>query len=328
MNYWRSGIVFGTILFICSFTGLYNTTPLFSSNGKDLIPSGVYDLSGSVIYIDDISEYYTWESFSQLNPLCTGKGIVEDPYIIQGSFFSSETSDTIVIMNSKAHFMIKDSIIYNSGRSGIVFKNVQNGNINDSSIVNSDDNGIFLDSSSNVTIANNEVLRNKQSGINIFRSSNIIIKNNRVTNNRMGGISLFKGDSTTVDSNTVSSNNLFGVVSGMGNGHIIKNNNIFNHSNGIYLYKSIFSSVAGNEITNSTEFGIITLYNSNFNTIINNTLLNNYFFIGLGEDCVNNNISNNSVNQVLIIDRIYGPPPFSEEELEELNRLYFSYIYR
>ncbi|KKL22958.1 hypothetical protein LCGC14_2430180 [marine sediment metagenome] len=140
----------------------------------------------------------------------------------------------------------------------------------------------------------------------------------------MGGISLFKGDSTTVDSNTVISNDLFGVVSGMGNGHIIKNNNIFNHSNGIYLYKSIFSSVAGNKITNTTEFGIIAQYNSNFNTIINNTLLNNYFLIGLGDDCSNNNISNNSANHVLVIDRTYGPPPFSEEELEELNRLYFS----
>ncbi len=113
MNYWRSGIVFGIILSICSFTGFYNNTPLFPSYGKALIPSGVFDISGSVIFIDDTSKYYTWESFSLLSSLCTGKGTVEDPYLIQGSFFGSETSDTIVIMNSKVHFMIKDSVIFN-----------------------------------------------------------------------------------------------------------------------------------------------------------------------------------------------------------------------
>ncbi len=72
MNYWKSGIVFGIILSICSFTGFYNNTPSFPSYGKDLNSSGVYDISGSVIYIDDTSEYYTWEFFSQLSPLCTG----------------------------------------------------------------------------------------------------------------------------------------------------------------------------------------------------------------------------------------------------------------
>jgi len=239
MNYWKSGIVFGIIFSICPFTGFYDSPSLFISDGEELNPSRVYDSSGSAIYIDDTSEYYTWELFSLLSPLSTGKGTVEDPYIIQGSFLGSGTSDAIVIMNSKAHFMIKDSVIFSSGGSGIVFRNVQNGNIIDSSIVNSD-YGIFLDSCSNVTIANNEVLSNKQSGINIFRSSNIIVKSNRVANNQMAGISLFKSDSTTVYSNTVSSNNLLGVVSGMGSGYIIKNNHIFNHSNSTLILCFLF----------------------------------------------------------------------------------------
>ncbi len=56
MNYWKSSIVFGIIFSICAFTVFYNNTSSFPNNGEDLYPSGVYDISGSVIYIDYTSE--------------------------------------------------------------------------------------------------------------------------------------------------------------------------------------------------------------------------------------------------------------------------------
>lgn len=131
--------------------------------------------------------------------------------------------------------------------------------------------GIRLYSSSNNVVENNLIFKNKGDGILLWYSLGNIITNNRGFDNGDSGISL-------IDSNN----------------NAILGNTVFNNSNGIELSYSNDNAISDNNCSSNTgnDYGMydengIYLYASDYNSLINNTCINNYMGIYLSSSSYN-----------------------------------------
>ncbi|OFV68322.1 MAG: secreted protein containing Periplasmic copper-binding [Candidatus Syntrophoarchaeum caldarius] len=184
--------------------------------------------------------------------------------------------------------------------------------------VNNSD-GIILDYSNNNTLVNNTAINNWD-GIKLRYSGNNTLRYNIISNNQWNFGVTGRSESHFINkidsSNTIeekpiyylvnSSNTLLDSSSNAGAVYCINCNNVTvknlvftNTTHGILFFNSTNSKIQDNKIGEksrllSNDFGIFFL-NSNNNTIINNTVYNNYDYGVLLINSSNNNIIGNNV---------------------------------
>ncbi len=266
-------------------------------NGVGDVP---YNCTGSANSTDNLPLIYPIDSFSGLNGTihingnqewidfkndgnCTGSGTYSDPYIIEKLIINGTNSGgCILIENSNAYFIIRNSTFYNSGTSGqaLIY-----------------DSGILLISVDNAQILNNSCYEN-QFGILLYDcDSNITISGNIVNNNSASGIR-DNGlcDGIIISDNTVNYNGFRGIYL-TDTGQAIVSNNTVNYNiqaKGIFIANCSYSTVVNNTVNNNSLVGIYIGGGSYENNITQNVVNNNDYGIIINNDCYSITILNNN----------------------------------
>ena len=233
--------------------------------------SGIWDLTGSPIYIDDSDSNYNWSKTAFENDWCSGSGSWADPYVIENITINGQGSGSCIeIRFSNTYFIIQNCLLYNSGsisdNAGINLYNVNNSKIINNNCSDNNYYGIYLEYSNNNNLSGNTASNNDESGIFLQGSNNNILSGNTACNNSDGidlifsnnnnltgntannyyrGISLRNSDNNTLLGNTASNNTLHGISLEYSNYHNLSGN-IMNFC-GIYLSGSL-AEVASHSI--------------------------------------------------------------------------------
>jgi len=243
---------------------------------------------------------------------------------IIGNNISSNKDDGIFLISSYNNNITYNTIIKNCW--GIFLYNANNNNnIITNNNVSSNDGGIYIISSSNNNIlSGNNICLNIGDGIRIqyYNNKNTTITNNNITNNGGYGLVIQDSDNSAVIGNNVSSNNYCGIALGFYCNHsiiktnticsnndwgigfgytncnnsIIDNNINLNGMDGISLeyFNNNDNTITGNNISLNNENGIYLKESSN-NTILNNTLCDNYIGI-FSKSSDNSTINGNNIS--------------------------------
>ena len=126
------GIILG--LSLVTFRGIDNnkgTNPIdvYKYTNINLKTAGYWDLTGSLILIDDNDITRNWSYTASTYDWCSGSGTWKDPYLIENvTIDGRDVGTSLKILNSKtAYFVIKNCTIYNSldtsGNGGIMLEN-------------------------------------------------------------------------------------------------------------------------------------------------------------------------------------------------------------
>ncbi|MEE9377332.1 MAG: right-handed parallel beta-helix repeat-containing protein [Candidatus Lokiarchaeia archaeon] len=232
------------------------------------------------IHIDDNDPSINW-SVAEAAGICTGKGTYSEPYVIEDLVIDGGGSGSgILIENSIVFFRIENCTVYNSGDP------------------HSSDAGIRLDRASNGSIIENNCSNNIGNGISLRNMcKNNTISRNVMSDNGASGIVLSSG----CNNNTIWDNLIYGSESNgivvLCNDNVVKENNVSDCKNGIYLDYSDNNEISGNIANNNTEYGIYLHDEANNNTISNNTVNDNQDSgIFVEYKCHNNVISGNTAN--------------------------------
>ena len=299
-----SGILF-VLLLVSVFTGAFNVQPvkvsrtIYTSPGgsidarratqRDPVgalfntqvrPVSAYSLtSHSPIFIGSDSE------FVSANGVTEGSGTASNPYIIENWDIDASTTDGIIIVSTRAYFVIRNVVVHDGGSTyyGIWLWNVTNGEV---LAVNTTRNciGIAIDSSSG-NIVSGSTAANNTWGVYLWSSNGIVVSGNKITNNRNNGITLdLSSSDNTVSGNEVTLNGYIGVaLYSSSSSNTISGNTITSDNFGILLWASSSdNALFGNGITNTIVTGI-SFYSSSGNRFYHNNLVNNAF-----EDWSNN----------------------------------------
>ena len=172
---------------------------------------------------------YTWDQ-AAAQGWCRGLGTWNYPYIIENVIFEGpEYGSTIEIRNSKVHFIIRNSEIYNSGNE--IF-----------------DAGIKLYHVNNSILYNISCYNNYNFGIVLINSFNNTITKSYITESYIGGILLYYSNyNSIIDNNrTIEQTGEYGILLNSSNSNIISRNFIRQCSYGIYFYSSSENNVTYN----------------------------------------------------------------------------------
>src|SRR3990172_2025919 len=66
-------------------------------------------------------------AFIAANGVISGSGTWDDPYVVAGWEIDTSTAEGIYIINTNAHFVIRDCHIRSTGNSGVFLQGVRNG---------------------------------------------------------------------------------------------------------------------------------------------------------------------------------------------------------
>ena len=187
--------------------------------------------------------------------------------IVDGSFLS----DTISI--DADYVTVKGFTIINGIYAGIVIWR-SNGCLLVDNILKSNYYGIFCVGENNQILKN--IAFNNEIGIVVVYSGNSVIEN-LVYNNNLSGICVGSpADNNFISNNNVNSNNESGIdLYRTNNNNVTGNMIFFNKNNGIRLEDSYQNIIIRNYIGPNNEIGISILFNSYFNEIIENNIMNN-----------------------------------------------------
>lgn len=259
-----------------------------------------------------------------------GTGIEEDPYVILGYEIDVlEENDGfgpgIHIENTTLFFIIKDTHIFNAGISydrpeywgaGIILMNVTNGTLKSNRLKNNED-GIVIYNSDSIVVSNNTIYSDDDScstAIDVRISTNTKILNNTILGCGYGTF-LWWSDEDTITGNSISdclngitlrdsTKNIVAdntVEDCMGDGIIVEKSteNLVANISGTFVIlrepMSYQNNIRNNIITSNDGVGVY-IYNSDKNTIINNSISANLEHGIYLEGCCNeNSIIDNSV---------------------------------
>ena len=196
-----------------------------------------------------------------------GDGSPTLPYIIDGySIINSSITDGIVVENTTKHFKITNCYV-EVNNDGIRIRNLANGTAiiaNNHIIGGANAFGILVVNSDNTIVANNSILE-CNTGLRISDCSGLYAYNNTFIGGSPVGYICSAGIYPSKSSNV-----------------FLINNTIDDFNRGIYTLEVTSSLFANNTILSSKEYGGIYLgENSDYNTIINNTILHNSAFDGI-----------------------------------------------
>ncbi|MBN1803324.1 MAG: right-handed parallel beta-helix repeat-containing protein [Candidatus Lokiarchaeota archaeon] len=259
-----------------------------------------YNNSASPIFIDDTNPSRDW-AWAVLQPWCNGSGTESDPYVIENlKINGNNASSCIEIINSNAHFIVRNCTLYNSSSGSYPYYN----------------GGIKLISVSNGQILNNTCVNNTGQGVALGLSNDNEISNNICINNTMSGI-YFCDDSdfNYISGNEICSNSLYGIFLDYEcDDNIIEYNNISNlvdqtpQQIGIYIrYQCIRNYIIYNDVHSMYFTGILLNYDCNNNTIAVNDACDNHIEgIRLERNCNYNSIFYNNVSNKFSLLQDYG----------------------
>ena len=252
----------------------------------------------------------------------SGSGTEGAPYIIENlNIDGFGITSCIEIINSNAHFIIKNCTVSNSGKgayeAGIDLQNTNNGTIFNNTCSNNGGYGILLYSSCNINnISGNSANDNILCGIYLENDcdNNTISGNdasNTITSNQDRGISLGNDcDNNTISGNKANKNTEYGIylrencdnntISGNNASNTITANKLIGY--GIYLRENCDNNtISGNNANNNKITGIHLKENCNNNTISGNTVKDNRGGSYSGDgiyleiNCNNNTIVGNTI---------------------------------
>jgi parallel beta-helix repeat protein len=216
----------------------------------------------------------------------------------------------ICLCGSSGNSIFGNNITANNGYGIELYFSSNYNSISGNNITN-DDYGVCIEYSSSNSIFGNNITANNGYGIELYSSSSNSISGNSMTANNWNGIQLdSSSNSNTITGNNITSND-DGIYLSISNNNNIANN-IITHNKHISI---CLSSSDNNMITNNlvaySQDGMDVGWESNFNSIINNTVTNNWWGgILIGHFLANNTISNNN-----ILLNTYGIWLFSEKNI-------------
>ncbi len=228
--------------------------------------------------------------------ICNGSGSWNNPYVIKDFLIDGGySSNCIKIQNSSVYFRIENCTLFNAGAywgtlyAGILLDHTNNGLIIQNTCSNNS-YGIRLTSySRNNTIYKNNANDNHHRGLvlDTFCSNNTIKENNFNNNTSTGIWVRWNSHNNTISKNNATKNVIGLVISTFSElNNIVDNNFSYNtfpsgsstigETYGIRINRAENNYIAKN-IVNFNGDGI-NIYESKFNSILNNSIFNNGFF--------------------------------------------------
>lgn len=168
------------------------------------------------------------KDFEKLN--IQGKGIRNNPYIIENFNITGSFERLIDIRNTDVYFEIKNNRLnsLSKGLYGIFLANVTHATISNNLIKNSKFHGVVVSSSNVITIENNWITNHTNNGIEIHNSFEITLENNIIYENGNFGIWLRDNvQDVKIFDNTLRRNYNYGLS--IGYGYLNENPNCYNN---------------------------------------------------------------------------------------------------
>ncbi|MHA2035123.1 MAG: ABC transporter substrate-binding protein [Promethearchaeota archaeon] len=244
---------------------------------------------------------YTWEEAAS-HSWCTGSGTPGDPYVIENIAIDGENSETgLIIRNSDAFFIVKDSKFYNSpgGSSALMLYNVQNGMLINNDCSNNPGSGIAILYSSDTKVSEN-ICWNNDIGIYILNSDNNEISENICNENNWGIMLTQNSDNNTISENMANGNSQGGIILIENAEHnLIKKNDCHENQWGILLWTDTNdNTVVENICMENIAVGIVIGDGSYGNSIIENICSKNYATgISIIDNAEHNKLSENIISE-------------------------------
>ncbi|MCK4545034.1 right-handed parallel beta-helix repeat-containing protein [candidate division WOR-3 bacterium] len=243
--------------------------------------------------------------FTVGNGVSSGTGTSGDPYVIANwAINATGYGCGIYIGNTTKYTIILDCSIFDAsgisveyyGNSGIYLHTSGNITVFDNTITNnvhgiylhtssnisidlnninvSSTNGIILNPSSNYNNITNNNLNNSNNGLYLFSSTNNIIFNNNVTNSTIGIHLSDASNINNISNNTIKYSISYGIYSSTSSYLSILDNTITDSTIGIHLYKTTYSDIIRNDVSNSLNYDMyISSVTSMYNYIYHNNFL-------------------------------------------------------
>jgi parallel beta-helix repeat protein len=236
----RGLLILVTFSLILSIFATAGTTGVVQASGP------TYS-SHSIITINNNSDLTTLRS----QGACTGSGMVNDPYVIDGYDISGNGGACIHVAHITVRLVISNCYLHDSSYGvelvGSNFVTVKNNNCS-----GNDPYGIYLDNTGNDTLINNVCL-DASHGIYSYGSGDNVIKNNTCRGTRACAMML-----------TSSSNR-----------NLITENTCYSSgNNGIHVLRSDHNTITYNTLKNNGGFGL-SLANSDHNVAYGNLMIGN-----------------------------------------------------
>lgn len=255
--------------------------------------SGMTDLTGTPIFIDDTDPSYNWSKTATENAWCTGAGTKSNPYVIDSVYINGLDSQAcITVQNSDQYFVVNNSLFVNTGSSiytdaGLHLINITNGALRNTTLSNHKNQGAELFNVNNTIVGESYFNNNTQYGIKLERCQNISIINNKIFENYKGLYTYFCNNITIAENEAYL--NHFGFHIGADGNYLNIFENIFRDNLGVGISFSVHNSIfTGNNFLNND----MSCYSADNCTISNNDFVSSYLKL---EDSSNNTICNNKV---------------------------------
>ncbi|MFW9963798.1 MAG: nitrous oxide reductase family maturation protein NosD [Candidatus Sifarchaeia archaeon] len=279
--------------------------------GYQMTPADSYTPHGAItIHNDAAFSYLGWP----------GKGIPEDPFVIEGLRITTAVEECITITDTTVYFEIRNCQITvefgGSTYDGILFENIVHGTVRNC-IIDMRGPGISLENSSNCIFMDNTVNDNYV-GIRLMESNNCTLTRNTVCNSYQGGIYLTKSNNCILIDNTLTSN--YGGLNLQESNNCTLEQNIVTSdtATGFYISDSTNCTLALCTASGNSNSGFTLPYSSNCYLTNNSAYENKFdgFTLHGSTNCtlIHNNATSNSYYGV----RLY---PESEDNTIFLNRL-------
>ena len=257
--------------------------------------SGMTDLTGTPIFIDDTNPDYNWSKTATENGWCTGAGTENNPYTIESVYINGLDSQAcITVQNSDQYFVVNNSLFVNTGNqiysdAGLHLINITNGALRNTTLSNHKNRGAELFNVNNTLVVESYFNNNTHYGIELEHCQNVSIINNKIFENNRG-LDMYFCNNITIAENEVYLNDLGFVLGAVGNYlNVFENILRDNHNDAILL--SVDNSIITRNIFLNNEIGI-TSYGSDNCIISNNEFVNSTLLL---DDSNDNTISNNKV---------------------------------
>ncbi len=276
-----------SILLLMLFVGITQSSEIYSDQLEETSSSLNYTTPPIIIESD--SDFISYGFL--------GNGTAIDPYIIENYKVSTSANIGIKVYNTTKYFVIRDCYV-SADNIGIYIETVASGTalIENNFCVNSDQRGIYVETSPSTTVLNNTCISNI--GIYFYYSPTAYVINNTCIGD-YAAIYVRESPSSLIINNTCESSHN-GIHISTSQSSIVTHNTInvitgLTGIQGLWIYYSHFTNATFNKCTeylysmfvlgsdscnilnNELSYGsdsCIYLYESNQNTINNNTCTN------------------------------------------------------